>query len=127
MDSLFIPIHINSSHWTAILVHFQEKMVTKLNSMGNAGYNHVNNILCYLNDQHLTMFHTPLPRGPSGWKHKMPPDDPPLQTNSYDCGVYVCFFANRAYQHCPYHATPADITHFREHIGVSIVSNTGMD
>jgi Ulp1 family protease len=124
MELLFIPLHINDSHWAAITVDNTKHTITYLDSLGGQGEQHMANILHYLQDKHMPMFQSPLPDGPTRWRISPPPHNLPHQMNTYDCGASVCFFANRAFQSSAYYATPRDITRFREHMGVSIIKNS---
>ena len=46
----------------------------------------------------------------------------PRQGNTYDCGVYVCFFAMRQIANLPLVVSPAEITRFRGWIAHTILT-----
>jgi Ulp1 family protease len=123
MESIFIPLHIGASHWAAVLVNNTHKTITYLDSLRWNGQQHLEHIFQYLQDEHMALFQAPLPVGPSGWHITPAPENLPRQTNTYDCGAYLCFFAYKSFPISDYHATPTDIHHFQEHIGVSIANN----
>jgi Ulp1 family protease len=85
LETLFIPVHDNNNHWTAIHINFPNKTITYYDSLGNPGWNHLTRIHRYLQDEHDNTYGTPLP---PGWTTTPTPESTPLQTNGYDCGVF---------------------------------------
>jgi Reverse transcriptase (RNA-dependent DNA polymerase)/Ulp1 protease family, C-terminal catalytic domain len=131
LTHLFIPVHTNNSHWSAVSIHMPSHTLSYLDSLGNPGIEHLSNIKTYLTDEfrHTNNNNssvsndddnTPTPN----WLFV--PTATPLQTNNDDCGVYMCFFANRIFQNAPISASPEDITTFREYIASSILSDSAL-
>lgn len=118
MATLFIPLHVNGNHWTSIVVDFPNQTITYLDSMGGSGHPHVDRILHFLELEHQAVHKSSLPT----WEHVITPT--PRQVNNNDCGVYTCFFANRILQGTSIQVSPESISTFREHIAISIVTNT---
>jgi sentrin-specific protease 1 len=120
LETLFVPINTDNAHWTAATIHFPTRTITYLDSLGDPGHIHLRRLLRYLKDEHQHLYQRELPE----WTLVPTPPTTPRQVNGFDCGVYVCYFANRVFQRFPMSASPADITNFREHIGVSVVTNS---
>jgi hypothetical protein len=118
LETLFIPININNCHWASAVIDFQAHTITFLDSLGDPGMPHLNRLLRYLQDEHRALYDQEL----AGWTLVPTPSSTPRQVNGFDCGVYTCLFANRTFQRATLHATPHDISTFREHIAYSIVS-----
>jgi sentrin-specific protease 1 len=118
LETLFIPININNCHWASAVIDFQAHTITFLDSLGDPGMPHLNRLLRYLQDEYRALYDQEL----AGWTLVPTPSSTPRQVNGFDCGVYTCLFANRTFQRATLHATPHDISTFREHIAYSIVS-----
>jgi Ulp1 family protease len=105
-------------------MHFPTRTITYMDSLGDPGHTHLRRLHRYLQDEHQHLYQRELPE----WNLVTTPPTTPRQNNGYDCGVYVCLFAQRTFQRLSFSlpVTPTDITHFREHIGVSIVTNAAM-
>jgi Ulp1 family protease len=118
LATLFIPLHINGNHWASIVVDFTNHTIAYLDSMNGNSHPHVDRILHFLQLEHQAVHKCPLP----DWEFIAMPT--PQQINNNDCGVYTCFFANRVLQRASLQVSPESISTFREHIAISIVTNT---
>jgi Ulp1 family protease len=128
---LFIPIHTNNSHWTAVVVHLPTYSISYLDSLGNPGSEQLQIIQHYLADEFLHQHNKGDSDHANDNNHIVPPPTwhivpipTPQQTNNDDCGAYMCFFANRLFQFAPLEASPEDISLFRDYIALSILTAT---
>ena len=100
LERIFFPANVNSNHWTLTVVFMEEKRIQyydSLNKEGGNGEKYLNGILAYLQDEHKRQFKSDMDI--SGWSLVPSTKETPQQTkyndeNVYDCGVFVCLFAD---------------------------------
>ncbi|XP_060843215.1 sentrin-specific protease 1-like [Rhopalosiphum padi] len=88
---IFIPVHIEEdNHWCLVYVDFVQKFIKYYDSLRGRNFKCLKLILKYLMMEHVDKkgeeFH------PSGWL-LMNVKNCPQQLNYWDCGVFVCMFA----------------------------------
>jgi len=114
---LFIPIHIEDSHWCLVYVSFPEKSIQYYDSMGGRNFKCLKLILKYLMLEHDNKkgedFH------PSGWL-LMNVKNCPQQSNYWDCGVFVCMFAEYLSRDAPLNFSQKHMDKFRKQIALEI-------
>ncbi|PXF46785.1 Sentrin-specific protease 1 [Gracilariopsis chorda] len=89
-DIMLIPINHQNMHWTLGVIDFKNKTVAHLDSMGKGGSPEVReNLLRWVRDEAATKEHE---LNDQEWST----DDVivPQQTNSDDCGVFLCKYAD---------------------------------
>ncbi|CAN8074298.1 unnamed protein product [Agarophyton chilense] len=87
---MLIPINQQNLHWTLGIINFKDKIVAHLDSMGKGGSPEVReNLLRWVRDEAATKGHE---FKATEWSA----DDVvvPQQTNSDDCGVFLCKYAD---------------------------------
>jgi len=92
LSRLLIPINVNNNHWALLDIHFESKKIEYLDSLGNSSGNYTMYALQYLKDEHLNKFNSPLPNLRE-WTLIDNNHNIPKQENGYDCGIFVCLFA----------------------------------
>jgi len=93
LRSLFIPVHLDNSHWSLIHVDFTNSSIEYLDSLGNSGSAHLNFTFKYLQDEYLQTYHCNMPNL-SNWSILQNNNNTtPKQENNYDCGIFTCLFA----------------------------------
>ena len=116
-NKLFIPIHIEDSHWCLVYVNFPEKAIKYYDSMGGRNFKCLKLILKYLmlehDDKKGKDFH------PSGWL-LMNVKNCPQQLNYWDCGVFVCMFAEYLSRDAPLNFSQRHMDRFRRQITYEI-------
>jgi len=115
---LFIPIHIeDSEHWCLVSVCFPEKSIKYYDSMGGRNFKCLKLILKYLMLEHQDkkgeLFH------PSGWL-LMNVRNCPQQQNYWDCGVFVCMYAEYLSRNVPLNFSQRNMDKFRRQITLEI-------
>lgn len=86
LKNMIIPICVNNTHWSCILIDFQLKRIQYVDSLGVSGEYHLRMIKRYLSDyaaQHQLTFDV------TRWTTVDSLRRAPQQENSYDCGVCV--------------------------------------
>ncbi|KAI0560680.1 Ulp1 peptidase [Gracilaria domingensis] len=89
-DLMLIPINQQNLHWTLGVVNFKDKVVAHLDSMGKGGSPEVReNLFRWVRDEAAT-------KGHEFNSEEWSADDVivPQQTNSDDCGVFLCKYAD---------------------------------
>jgi len=109
LNKLIIPIHANGNHWTLILINFESKYIEYFDSLGDDGTTYINATYQYIQDEHLKMFHHTLP-AQNTWRLITCRGATPQQNNNYDCGVFVCLFAEALTRNATPSFSQEDIT-----------------
>jgi len=103
-----------------MVVYMEEKRILYLDSLGSGGRRYTSAFMKYISDE---------------WKDKQKSDysdidkwsiednhnNVPQQTNSHDCGVFVCMFAHLLSLNVDLNFDQNHIHHFRERIEISII------
>lgn len=129
IDFVFVPINLDNRHWTLSVVNVQRKTISYYDSAGGGKVNmgccpasygtpedHMKRILAYLSKEHQDKKDEPLPEGwkinPVGQSEDVliPQGRIPQQQNGYDCGVFVCKYADCISRGEPLTFTQSDIT-----------------
>ena len=135
LERIFFPANVNSNHWTLTVVFMEEKRIQfydSLNKKGGNGEKYLNGILAYLQDEHKRQFKSDMDT--SGWSLVPSTKATPQQTkynkkNCYDCGVFVCLFADFIALDCDpiFDFDEGYINKCRELIALSIMENYAID
>ena len=93
-DALFFPCNVHLDHWILIVAFMKEKTIQVFDSCRGKYEAHVRGIYGYLVDEHRAKM-----KGvelPDQNKWKLYPKSPhcPAQGNGFDCGVFVCMYAD---------------------------------
>ena len=92
LDILAFPVNINMSHWVLIVIDFRNKQIEFCDSLGNAGVEHLQSVMSFILDEHSRIFNSPLPNR-NIWNLKSWGNTIIQQPNAFDCGVFVCIYA----------------------------------
>ncbi|XP_046685667.1 sentrin-specific protease 1-like [Homalodisca vitripennis] len=91
-DMLFVPVHLpdrgSGGHWILIVVMVEENTITAYDSCGWNNEAERGTVRDF-----LTYEATRRNRKVEAWKTVDAPKDIPRQENSYDCGAFVCMYA----------------------------------
>jgi hypothetical protein len=101
LHKLFFPCNISQSHWSCIIADMVTKQISYFDSMQGNGDRYMHAILHYLQDDWNRTKGFVMPDVRQWTLHNA--RDTPRQTNSYDCGAFVCLFAT-----CMYLGIPMD-------------------
>jgi len=108
-DLLVVPIHL-SNHWVLTVVEMSTGRVATYDSLRGRSGECSATILHYLRHLHLEKKGRPLPKR----FHCRDPVNVPQQSNSVDCGVFACRFAEAVTRRAPLDFETADMAHFRK-------------
>lgn len=115
---LFMPIHIDEeNHWCLVCVDFEQKAIKYYDSLGGRNFICLKLILKYLMLEHVDKKDEEFL--PGGWllinMRKCP-----QQLNDWDCGVFVCMFAEHLARDAPLDFSQKDMRKFRKQLMLEI-------
>jgi sentrin-specific protease 1 len=131
LEKLLIPINVNKSHWILAMVDMSQHQIHIYDSLpskkNKGGTEYISFIESYLeaefNELPPATMTKPQWTGvpcPVGSTHV------PKQRNSYDCGLFVCFFMDLTMSKCPVTSISQDIIkdYGREWLCLSLLNHT---
>ena len=96
LDLLIIPINLDNMHWLCVAIWFKKKKIEYYDSMIGGDTRGLCRILLqYLQDD-MKQYHHPSvihEYDMSSWTISIR-HDIPQQSNGYDCGVFICMYAD---------------------------------
>lgn len=117
-NKLFIPVHIDEeNHWCLIYVNLKKHSICYYDSLGGSNFKSLKLVLKYLMLEHLDKKKTEF--FPSGWLLKIAKKCP-KQRNLWDCGVFVCMFAEHLARNAPLKFSQKDMPKFRQQMKFEI-------
>jgi sentrin-specific protease 1 len=121
---LFYPININDAHWALVIVLIREKIILYRDALGNLGQFYTNAIKKYIFDEWKCTKGIPMTQVQMDeWVEKpIPPYDSPKQGNGFDCGMFVCMYADYMLNNLPERFSQNDMPMLREKICYCILT-----
>jgi sentrin-specific protease 1 len=127
-DKIFIPININNTHWTLIIVYIQLKIIRYYDSlMGRDIKNHMIHVLKWLKDESKEKYNNSYPVNDEEWQLIDQGEvDLPRQSNGYDCGVFIILYADFRSDNIPWGNSfqQSEILSYRKKICAAILRGT---
>ena len=144
LDKIFFPINQDGMHWVCAVAYMQEHRIQFYDSFGSNGWNYLQHIFSYLQDEHLDKKKKPLL--PNHHDHNnndvngtteqqqqqqwtlipCQKESTPRQLNGHDCGVFMCMFIDFIAKDCPLLFDQSHMTQCRERIALSILNGTAI-
>eukprot|EP00605_Chrysophyceae_sp_TOSAG23-4_P000671 GSChrysophyteH1.ASY1.ANO1.753.1 assembled CDS len=120
MKRVFIPINIQNSHWTLLVVFIEERTIQFFDSMNGAGTHYLETIRRWLVDE--LQAKKGVQMNPNEWKLVSRQKNVPQQGNGYDCGVFSCICADYISDDLPIECySQQDMPLLRRKMGASIL------
>jgi hypothetical protein len=91
---MLIPVNIKLKHWILACIDFEQKWIAWFDSIDETHEQETRLLFAWLTKEHS--FHRPTIFNPAEWNlHSGPPPGTqvPLQSNDYDCGIFICLYA----------------------------------
>lgn len=139
-DKVLIPIHVHGNHWCLAVLNIRDKRIEYYDSLGNDDPTCIavckfllfplscthflilgKNLKKYLQVEHQTKRKAELP---GEYTVYSPGSDVPQQNNVYDCGVFMCKFADYLAQDLPLTFSQRNIPYFRKQMALQIVKGS---
>jgi sentrin-specific protease 1 len=122
LDFVIAPIHVGGNHWCLAVINVRDKQFEYYDSMGNSGSKCLENLKIYLAEEHRTKKGSEIDL--SDWKNYSPGNTVPQQNNIYDCGVFMCQFAESIASGSDIgHVNQADMPYYRKRMLLEILNN----
>jgi len=122
LDYVIIPIHVGGNHWCLGVINFRDKRLEYYDSMGGKNPGCIKNLKQYVMDEHQAKKGTPIDM--EDWTVYTPGHSIPQQNNAYDCGVFMCQFAESlASGNSVENVNQADMPYYRKRMMLEILSN----
>jgi sentrin-specific protease 1 len=86
---VIIPVLVRKSHWCLVVVDMRSRKIQYLDSLGGYDSQVVEFVCRYMADEHEDKFGDCCEQFTDGG----PAEGLDLQTNGYDCGIYICLYA----------------------------------
>ncbi len=122
-DALFFPCNIRAQHWIIIVAFMKEKTIQVFDSLHENYRSGVLAIYQYLQDEHRSKFNGEPMKDEKEWKLYAECPHAPGQRNGYDCGVFVCMYADYISNGWPLVFNQTHINMCRERIALGIMAN----
>jgi sentrin-specific protease 1 len=145
MDKIFFPVHVHGNHWCLAVINLRNKrfeyydplLVTaqtptqhKISKVSNITTNQggpgqvLQNLRRYVEDE--SKEYSNLPHlDVSGWSDYVPDGkDIPLQGNGFDCGVFMCKFADYMSDGLDLTFRQEDMSYFRRRMMTDLIAKS---
>lgn len=111
LDLFLFPVNLNNTHWCIGVLDFRNRQIQYYDSLGGSGGYFFDIMKRYLEDEHLDKKGSSLDI--SSWKG-VNVAGIPRQKNGYDCGMFLCKFADFLSEGLPLEFSQNDIVYFRQ-------------
>ena len=103
MEKIFFPINISNHHWVLVIALMQERRIIFRDALGAEGQKYVCVVFGYIIEEMKTRKgHVMLQEEQDEWVLEFEvPGDSPRQDNGFDCGMFVCMYADYMLQDLP--------------------------
>ena len=121
-DKILFPVNIGNTHWTLVVAYMRSKRIQYLDSLRGNGKKYTSAVKRYIIDemkdkQNVVMSQDDV----NAWvEAPMTPDGTPVQNNGYDCGVFVCMYADYILENHPFSFSQANIPMLRRKLCLCI-------
>eukprot|EP00475_Leptophrys_vorax_P022447 TRINITY_DN30603_c0_g1_i1.p1 TRINITY_DN30603_c0_g1~~TRINITY_DN30603_c0_g1_i1.p1 ORF type:complete len:452 (+),score=104.59 TRINITY_DN30603_c0_g1_i1:12-1367(+) len=112
-DLVFFPVNQSNVHWTLGVINVAQKTVEFFDSMGGRGGSYFSIMSRYLVDEFRDKKNAEL--NIEEWSQHCP-HDIPHQANGYDCGMFVCKFADFRSDNLPLSFSQKHLKYFRRRL-----------
>jgi Ulp1 family protease len=126
LEKIFFPVNILDAHWTLVIALMQEKRILYRDSFGNGGHIYTDAIKRYIVDEmREKRGHTMTQAEQDEWVvEPLPPVHSPRQNNGFDCGTFVCMYADFLLQNLPEQFSQEDMPMLRLKICYCILTGS---
>ena len=114
LDMMVMPVH-DGGHWTCGFVDFREKIIGRYDPLGGRLAGFFSNMRKYLGHE---AWATGAALNADEWTEQSICG--PMQTNDYDCGVFVCQFASCLLLGLPPHFTQGNMPGYRRSMALEL-------
>lgn len=120
LDKVIIPVHMGA-HWCLSVINFRLKRVEYYDSMGGRNIECLKKLERYIQDEYQNKKKCG-PYDMTGWKRYTPGHSVPQQANGYDCGMFMCKFADCSARGEEFDFSQRDMRYFRKRMILEIIT-----
>ena len=117
MNFILIPVHLGI-HWCLCVVNMTKQVISYYDSMGGWNYECVEAVRNYISDESVAKGHV---LNILEWK-MVQECNIPLQTNSSDCGMFTCIYAEHITEEKAFAFSQEHMPYFRKKMIYEIVT-----
>jgi len=117
LDRVVVPVHLGN-HWCLAVINIEEKRFEYYDSLGAGNENCLERLKRYVQDEHKEKKKSKIDI--SDWQDYTP-NDIPHQQNGYDCGVFMCKYAQCISRGVDFDFSQADMAFFRKKMVLEIL------
>ncbi|XP_064472074.1 sentrin-specific protease 1-like [Ornithodoros turicata] len=114
---VLVPVH-DLDHWSLAVLNVEAKQIDFYDSMGRRNEDCCRMLMDYLRREHRHKTGRKLV--PDTWDHNFV-RNVPMQTNTYDCGAFVCLYAECLVRGIPFEFSSKDLPKLRYRIAYEIL------
>ena len=118
-EQVYVPINENNVHWTGLIADMKERRIQYYDSLGGTGRDYMEAMLEYLGKEHMRLYGCSMDK--TGWCLIPSKRSLPRQSNTYDCGVFLCLFFDYLSSKRPFNFSAIDMPLARRRIAKSIL------
>ena len=122
LNKLFFPCNIGQNHWACTVIFMEDKCIKYYDSLGGSGDLYINALWKYLENEASTIDEVER-LDVKNWQFTDSDQGIPQQFNGYDCGVFVCMFANFLSIDVSLNFHENQMDFCRRNIALSIITN----
>lgn len=130
MEKVFFPINISDSHWVLAVALIQQKRIVFRDALGHSGRKYTDAVKQYLTDEMCEKHGVPHAETQAqleAWDvQPLPPEGSPKQENGFDCGMFVCMYADYLMQDLPEQFSQEHMPMLRHKIAHCVLEGTLM-
>jgi Ulp1 family protease len=115
LDKIFIPINFEDTHWMMAIIFIDRKEICIFDSFREEHPDYLSKLNDWISNEEEA-----IGRGKSIWKLTLVKDCP-LQSNTYDCGVFAIMCANYISDNLPLEYSQTNMSFFRAKIASYIL------
>lgn len=114
-EKVFFPINISNNHWVLVIVLMQQKRILYRDALRNDGKEYTSVTMMYLVDEMQDKRNEVI--NTAEWDvQEISPADSPQQKNGFDCGMFVCMYADYMLQDLPEQFSQKDMPMLRKKV-----------
>ena len=121
-QALFFPCNVARNHWILIVAYMEEKTIQVYCSLFGSHRSSIKSVFRYLKDAYRHEYQKDMP-SQQLWKLYQNTPHCPRQKNAYDCGVFVCMYADYIANGWPLVFNQSHMNHCRERIALGCMDN----
>lgn len=121
---LFVPINVKKVHWILIYINLEKKTIQDFDSLSGNNFQCKKSIFQYLHIEHFNK--KQIKFDSFGWTLEVPRSIP-KQTNTHDCGVFLCVYAEYLSRDADLNFTQVHIPALRRLINYELIDDFIID